>query len=233
MEDYSIRRQMYHDLIEAYKKVAPHCWTQLEAYERTVKEPAPRYYVTAKQAHQVIAHMIKGDFGKVNKMLPLRRKMYYALFDEFVSLCEKPTFYNKSAWFIIHHAVIRPAPEFFISAGRIRHLRSWLKRGIIDNEGKIDDFKSRVNINSPRLRGDDSRRSRRRLFYSKRLANLNKARLNAVKPPNDASLRKPRQYSAFGGEILRAPQTAPLRSRFERILNRASAPTSADLEVSP
>ena len=106
MEDYSLRRQMYEDLMEAYKKVAPHCWTQQQAYERMVKQPAPRYYVTAKQAYQIIARMVKGDFERVNMMLPLRRRMYYTLFDEFVSLCEKPM--------------------------------CWLKSGIIDDEGKVD-----------------------------------------------------------------------------------------------
>lgn len=129
---------MYEDLMEAYKKVAPHCWTQQQAYERMVKQPAPRYYVTAKQAYQIIARMVKGDFERVNMMLPLRRRMYYTLFDEFVSLCEKPMFYNKSVWFIIQHAVERPAPEFFISPERAKHLRSWLKSGIIDDEGKVD-----------------------------------------------------------------------------------------------
>ena len=138
MEDYSIRKQMYQDLMTAYKRVAPSCWTQYEAYCRMVKEPAPRYYVTAKQAYQVIARMVRGDFERVNMMLPLRRRMYYTLYDEFVALCEKPSFYNKSVWFIIQHAVERPAPEFFISPKRAKHLRCWLKAGVIDNEGKVD-----------------------------------------------------------------------------------------------
>ena len=102
-----------------------------------VKLPAPRYYVTAKQAYQVIAYMAKGDFERVNMMLPLRRRMYYTLFDEFVSLCEKPSFYNKSVWFIVQHAVERPAPEFFVSAERAKHLRCWLKSGVIDDSGKV------------------------------------------------------------------------------------------------
>ena len=138
MEDYSLRKQFYHDLIEAYKRVAPNCWTQYEAYERMVKEPAPRYYVSAKQAYQVMSHMVKGDFERVNMMLPLRRRMYYSLYDEFVSLCEKPMYYNKSLWFIVQHAVARPAPEFFISAERAKHIRSWLKSGVLDEDGKID-----------------------------------------------------------------------------------------------
>jgi len=129
---------MYRDLMEAYKKVAPHCWTQQEAYERMVKQPAPRYYISAKQAYQILAQMVKGDFEKVNMMLPLRRKMYYALFDEFVALAEKPMFCNKSVWFIAQHVVARPAPEFFITAERAKHLRCWLKSGVIDDEGRID-----------------------------------------------------------------------------------------------
>lgn len=123
--------------MDAYKRVAPTCWTQGEAYERMVKEPAPRYYVTAKQAYQVIAKMVKGDFEMVNMMLPLRRRMYYSLYDEFVSLCEKPIFFNKSVWFIIQHAVARPAPQFFISPERAKHIRCWLKSGVLDDNGKI------------------------------------------------------------------------------------------------
>lgn len=128
---------MYHDLMEAYKQVAPHCWTQHEAYERMVKQPAPRYYITPKQAFLVIARMVKGDFERVNMMLPLRRKMYYSLFDEFVKLCEKPSFYGKSVSYICQFLVERPAPEFFIAPDRARHLRCWIKNGVIDEEGKV------------------------------------------------------------------------------------------------
>lgn len=137
MEDYSIRKQLYVDLINAYKAVCGQCWTQQQAYERMVKQPAPRYYVTPKQAYQVIARMVKGDFEFVNMMLPLRRKMYYALYDEFVSLCENPMYYNKSVWFIIQHAVVRPAAEFYVSPERAKHIRCWIKSGVIDDEGKI------------------------------------------------------------------------------------------------
>lgn len=138
MEDYSIRRQLYHDLIESYKKVAPFCWSQQQAYERMVMQPAPRYYVTAKQAYQVIARMARGDFERVNMMLPLRRKMYYTLYDEFVSLCEKPMYYNKSVWYIVQQAVARPAPQFYISPERAKHIRCWIKSGVIDDEGRVD-----------------------------------------------------------------------------------------------
>lgn len=127
--------------MDAYKRVAPKCWTQDEAYCKMVKEPAPRFYVTAKQAYQVIARMVKGNFEMVNMMKPIRRRMYYTLYDEFVALCEKPSFYNKSVWYIIQHAVERPAPEFYISSERARHIRCWLKKGTINHEGKVVDSK--------------------------------------------------------------------------------------------
>lgn len=167
MEDYSLRRQLYRDLIEAYKAVAPTCWTQSEAYERMVKQPAPRYYVTAKQAYQVIAKMVKGDFEMVNMMLPLRRKMYYALYDEFVSLCEKPMFYNKSVWFIMQHAVARPAAEFYISAERAKHIRCWLKRGVIDDEGRI--VESRLPSYTRTREYQRNKRKERKQWMSERM----------------------------------------------------------------
>lgn len=137
--DYSVRKQLLIDLIEAYKAVAPLSWTQQEAYERMVKQPAPRYYVTAKQAYQVISPMMKGDFEMVNMMLPRRRRMYYCLFNEVSRMMEKTEFYNKSLRYIMQFAVTRPAPEFFICAERAKHLRLWLKNGVIDAEGKINE----------------------------------------------------------------------------------------------
>lgn len=139
--DYSMRQQMHRDIIEAYKAVAPFCWTQHEAYERLVKQPAPRYYVTPKQAYQVLLPMMKGDFEMVNMMLPLRRKMYYTLFDEVTKMVEKPSFRNKSLRYIMQFAVLRPAPEFFISAERAKHLRIWLKNGVIGADGRIVEDK--------------------------------------------------------------------------------------------
>jgi hypothetical protein len=173
MEDFSVRRQLYSDLIQAYKAVAPLCWTQREAYERMVKQPAPRYYVTAKQAYQVIARMVKGDFELVNMMLPSRRRMYYSLFDEFVSLCEKPMFYNKSVWFVVQHAVARPAPEFFLSVERVRHVRYWLKNGAIDNEGKVVESKLPSYIRTREYQR--KKRERKRKWMSEKM-------LDEIKP---------------------------------------------------
>lgn len=136
--DYSLRKQFQDDLITAYKQVAGTSWSQREAYERMVKQPAPRFYVTPKAAYRVLSLMFKGDFELVNDMLPLRRKMYYDLFEETKKISEQRMFVGKSLWYIVHHSVLRPAPEFYISWDRAKHIRIWMKKGRIRLDGSTD-----------------------------------------------------------------------------------------------
>ena len=142
--DYDISKQFQDDLIKAYNAVAPKCWTQEEAYEKAVKQPAPRYYVSAKQAAQVIARMVKGDFERVDMMLPNRKRMYYSLFQKVIEMSEKRDFVGKSLTYIVNFAVSSPAPEFFVSVYSIRQVRQFLKRGYFDDDGKVVNYRSRV-----------------------------------------------------------------------------------------
>jgi hypothetical protein len=135
--DYYISRQMQMDLIKAYNKVAQKSWTQMDAYMKAVKQPAPRYYVTAKQASQVISPMVRGDFSRVNSMQPNRKRMYYSLFEKVIELSEKRAFVGKSLQYILQFAVSSPAPEFFVSYHILRMLRSNILLGRVDDEGRI------------------------------------------------------------------------------------------------
>lgn len=140
-ENYDITKQMQVDLINAYKKVCGSCWSQTQAYERMVEQPAPRYYVTPKQACSVISRMMKGDFERVNMMAPTRREMYYSLFDVVIKLSEKREFIGKSLSYIMKFAVAQPAPQFFISPIRARIIRGHIRNGVFDEEGKVRDEK--------------------------------------------------------------------------------------------
>lgn len=135
--DYDITRQFQDDLIKAYNSVALQCWTQEDAYRKTVKQPAPRYYVSAKQAAQIISPMVKGDFELVNMMRPNRRRMYYSLFDKVIELSEKRAFVGKPLSFIVQYAVLSPAPEFFIGYKKVHELRSFIKNGKLTDEGRV------------------------------------------------------------------------------------------------
>jgi len=135
--DFSITHQMHLDLVEAYKQVAGACWTQRQAYERMVLQPAPRFYVTPKQAYQIIAPMVRGDFNSVNLMMPMRRKMYYELYGVVINMIEQKAFIGKSLWHIMQYAVLQPASRFYITPDRARIIRYWVKNGVFDDEGHI------------------------------------------------------------------------------------------------
>lgn len=139
--NYDISKQMQQDLIAAYKRVCGSCWSQHQAYERMVNEPAPRYYITPRQASQNIAMMVRGDFSRVDMMMPLRREMYYSLFGVVQQLSEKREFIGKSLSYIMRFAVIQPAPKFFISPTRGSIIRGFIKNGVFDENGKVRDEK--------------------------------------------------------------------------------------------
>lgn len=110
-----INQQKREDLMAVYRQVYPKCWRQRDAYRRTVKHAAPRFYVTPKQAYQKILPMLDGDFSEIEVMAPLRRKMYMDLFDIVLATAERREFIGKSLWFIIPWVVTQPAPEFYVA----------------------------------------------------------------------------------------------------------------------
>lgn len=142
--DYDISRQFQDDLIKAYNQVAYTCYSQAEAYKKAVKQPAPRYYITPKQAAQVISRMVRGDFELVNMMRPNKKRMYYSLMEKVTELSEKRAFIGKSLIYIVQFAVASPAPEFFTAPENMRCIRSYLKNGHFDDDGRMKPMKSKI-----------------------------------------------------------------------------------------
>lgn len=164
--NFETTRQMHIDLIEAYKKASAKAWTQQEAYEKTVIQPAPRYYVSVKQAYQVLARMMRGDFELVDNMLPTKKEMYYSLFETVIRLSEKRAFIGKSLWSIMPYAINSPAPRFFISPERAKHIRCWLKNGVIREDGSIDETRL-VSYKNTREKKAEIRKERRKWMLEK------------------------------------------------------------------
>lgn len=127
-----INRQKREDLMAVYRQVYPKCWRQRDAYRRTVKHAAPRFYITPKQAYQNILPMLDGDFSKVEKMEPLRKKMYMDLFEIVLETAERREFIGKSLWFIIPWVVTQPAPEFYLAEETFKKIfhevKGWRRR---------------------------------------------------------------------------------------------------------
>lgn len=112
----------------AYRQVCGKCWSQSEAWEKTARHPAPRYYVSAKEAHEKLRKMVIGDTSVVDRMSECRRRMYYSLFDKLQTLSQKKEMIGKSLWFICPFLVAQPAPEFFISANTVKQIFTNYKR---------------------------------------------------------------------------------------------------------
>lgn len=139
--NYDITKQMRADMIKAYCKACEGSWTMQEACAKAVLMPAPRFYITPKQAYNVISTMVKGDFEMVDLYPPLKRKMYYELFDVVMRLTEKREFIGKSLWYIMPFAVIQPASQFFYKPHSLYCIRQEMKNYAGGEEGCLRSHK--------------------------------------------------------------------------------------------
>lgn len=116
------RESMYDELMKVYCKVLREfdVRTQTEAFERTVRHPASRFFIDTRRAYQNIYPMLRGDYSRLEKMKPLRQEMYKALFDVVMRLSQKRQFWGKSPYYIVRFAVLEPAPRFYIGIEKMR-----------------------------------------------------------------------------------------------------------------
>lgn len=132
---YKSSHQMRLDMMKAYREVFNDCWSQREAWERTIHHPAPRVYVSQKQAYEVLRPMFfQGDMSALEKMKPSRKRMYRYLYDLVVELAQKPQYVGKSLHFIVGQAITMPAPEFFVDWCLVKKVFIWCKKGLIKDE---------------------------------------------------------------------------------------------------
>lgn len=120
--NFDLTKQFREDLMDAYREVSARCWSQGEAWRKTAKHPAPRYYVTAKEAHEKLRRMVAGDTSVVDNMTAPRRRMYYSLFEKLQEMTQQREMIGKSLWFMCPFLVTQPAPEFFVEPRTVRYI---------------------------------------------------------------------------------------------------------------
>jgi len=108
------------DLMKVYREVCTHCHSQHEAWIKTINHQAPRYYVSPKQAHQMLSPLLRGDYSMLSKLKPHIRQMYEDMFVELQRMVQQKEFIGKSLWFVCQFLVARPAPQFYISETHMR-----------------------------------------------------------------------------------------------------------------
>lgn len=128
---------MRRDMMNVYKEVYATCWSQREAWEKTVRHKAPRFYVSPKQVYLILAPaFFRNDFSKIDKMKPTRQRMYHCLYDIIQDMSQKPTYVGMSLWKLTHYAVMQEAPEFFVDWELIRKIFRWTKKGVLNGTAK-------------------------------------------------------------------------------------------------
>lgn len=121
-KNYDITTQYRDDLMQAYREVSAKCWTQEEAWCKTAKHPAPRYYVTPGEAYERMRHMVVGDMTQVDALSDCRRRMYYSMFEKLQEMTQRKETVGMSLWSICQTLVLQPAPEFFITPRTVRYI---------------------------------------------------------------------------------------------------------------
>lgn len=130
MKSTNCREEMKRDLMQVYREVCStyECRNSWEAWERTVTHEAPRFYVDARWALQILAPMMRGDKSQVESLTPLKREMYEALFDTVQELWQRSAFWGKSLNYVLPHAIMEPAPRFYIDVPRMGQIWREMKR---------------------------------------------------------------------------------------------------------
>ena len=114
---------MRRDMMKVYNEVYSTCWTQREAWEKTIRHPAPRYYISPKQAYEVLRPMcFYNDFTAVEKMKPTRQRLYTSLYETVMKMAQKREYLGMSLHHIVNHAVSQEAPEFFVEWEAMRKI---------------------------------------------------------------------------------------------------------------
>lgn len=125
---FDVMVTMRDDLMKTYREVFSKCRTQKEAYAKTVKQPAPRFYVSPKHAYEIMRLLVSGDTSVLEKMGNTRRRMYQDMFGILLKMMQKPEYTGKSLWFICQFLVIQPAPEFYFSVSSMEDLFALYRR---------------------------------------------------------------------------------------------------------
>nr|DAQ00412.1 MAG TPA: hypothetical protein [Caudoviricetes sp.] len=126
--NFSLTARQREDIMKVYGEIALTCHSQQEAYIKVASHPAPRYYVSPKQAFERLRRMVVGDFSVVDAMTEPRRRMYYSLFEKLKKVSQRKEFIGQSLHFICQFLVSEPAPEFFLSPVSVQYIFNKCKR---------------------------------------------------------------------------------------------------------
>ena len=115
----SMRRDVY----EKYKAVvAQGVASEKEAFEKTQRMMAKRFWVSSEQAYKICMAIHHGKTEVFNKMPDYRIEMFKEIYNRFIEQRGRVMFRGKKPYFIIPYIVAQAAPRFYISIDTIRKI---------------------------------------------------------------------------------------------------------------
>lgn len=129
--DFDLRWQFHNDLLKAYRKVAPTCWQQQQAWRRVCESPAPRFYISGHALEEVIRRILYDGMGFLQSMGGNRRRMYEELWVRFSKMVTERPYCNMDMRSVCCILVAQPAPEFYCSPETVRSVFSRMRRKML------------------------------------------------------------------------------------------------------
>ena len=122
--DEDLYERKIEEMISVYRKVAPECWTQKQAFERVVNHPASGFFILPQTACNVVRNMYWGRSDHIRRRSGNQARMYEEIYRRIMEKSQKPEYSGMSLMGLCTIVVDEPAPEFYMSVDSFRNVFS-------------------------------------------------------------------------------------------------------------
>ncbi|MBO4498764.1 MAG: hypothetical protein J5732_00730 [Bacteroidaceae bacterium] len=131
MKDTELKRQRDRDLYKVYVRSLStgHFASIGEAADHARRQPAPQWYISARTASLLIGRIMTHQ-SLINLNSNSRQRIWY-LYDAYRDYLKAHPGCTLSRELILEQLVEQPAPHFFVSAGRAKHIIIYERRAAI------------------------------------------------------------------------------------------------------
>lgn len=131
MKDTELKRQRDRDLYKVYvRSLSTGYFASIgEAADHARRQPAPQWYISARTASLLIGRIMAHQ-SLINLNSNSRQRIWY-LYDAYRDYLKAHPGCTLSRELILEQLVEQPAPHFFVSAGRAKHIIIYERRAAI------------------------------------------------------------------------------------------------------
>ena len=131
MKDTELKRQRDRDLYKVYvRSLSARRFASIgEAADYARRQPAPQYYISARTASLLIGRLMAHQ-SLIGLNSNSRQRIWH-LYDAYNAYLKAHPHCRLSRELVLEELVEHPAPQFFVSAGRAKHIIIYERRAAI------------------------------------------------------------------------------------------------------